>query len=156
MPRERNGGNPAAPQAGAAHPVGVDGLQALLEETPLHRALGLQVVSVDDSRLVLRARPSAEHAVAHQQLHGGAVAMILDTAATFALIGATNDDWGTVDLRVDYLRPAPVAALEATGRVLHAGRRLGRAAAELVDPETGRSVASAVGTFVRQVLEQAE
>lgn len=155
MPGDQEGGGGAPSAPAAPQRAGADRLQALVDETPLHRALGLQVASVTASGLVLRAQPSAEHAVAQGQLHGGAVAMLLDTAATFALIGVTGDDWGTVDLRVDYLRPAPVAPLEAAGRVLHAGRRLGRAAAELIDPETGRVVASAVGTFVRQAPEEA-
>lgn len=128
-------------------------LQALLEETPLHRALGLEVTEAGGDRLVLAARPSSEHAIGPEQLHGGTVASILDTAATFALIAATGSDWGTVDLRVDFLRPAPVGPLEATGHVLHAGRRLGRACAEVRDPVTGRAVASAVGTFVRHVVD---
>lgn len=138
----------------AKGPLPSERLQALLEETPLHRALGLRVAAVSEDRLVLEARPTEEHAVDDNQLHGGVVATILDTAATFALIGATGADWGTVDLRVDYLRPAPVAPLDAAGQVLHAGKRLGRARAELVDRGTGRTVASAVGTFVRQAHEE--
>jgi uncharacterized protein (TIGR00369 family) len=127
----------------------VDALQRLLDESPVHRGLGLLAVATDGG-VLLDAGPGPEHSVgggAH--LHGGVIATILDTAATFALIDATGSDWSTVDLRVDYLRPAPVAALRATGHAVHAGRQLGRARAELCEPETGRRLAEAVGTFVR-------
>jgi uncharacterized protein (TIGR00369 family) len=140
-----------AAEPGATGPLPPERLQAVLEETPLHRALGLQVTAADGHRLELLAHPGAEHAIGPDQLHGGVVATILDTAATFALIAATGTDWGTVDIRVDYLRPAPVGPLAASARVLHAGRRLGRASAEVADPATGRTVASAVGTFARHV-----
>lgn len=133
-----------------AGPMPIDRLQAMLDAVALHRALGLRFTAVTDDRIQLEARPSADHSVGPGQLHGGVVATVLDTAATFALIAATGSDWGTVDLRVDYLRPAPVACVEASAGVLRAGRSLGRAEAELVDPATGRIVASAVGTFVRQ------
>lgn len=127
----------------------IERLRALLDEPPLHRSLGLEVAVVREGELVVVARPGEEHAVGPGQLHGGVVATILDTAATFALVAATGTDWGTVDLRVDYLRPAPVGRLEATARVLHAGRRLGRASATLSDPTTGRTLATAVGAFAR-------
>lgn len=139
-PVERPRIGPAAPER----------LQGLLEEVPLHRALGLKVAAVHPDGLELQAHPGAAYSIGAGQLHGGAVASILDTAATFALIATTGDDWGTVDLRVDYLRPAPVGRLEVSARVLHAGRRVGRAVAELTEPANGRVVAGAVGTFVRQ------
>jgi uncharacterized protein (TIGR00369 family) len=126
-------------------------LQRLLDDAPVHRALRLQVVSCDADRLVLRAEASAEHAGTDggEFLHGGVVATVLDTAATFALIAATGDDWSTVDLRLDYLRPAPAGALEARAAVVQAGRRLGRATAELIPAGSGRVLACAAGTFAR-------
>jgi uncharacterized protein (TIGR00369 family) len=127
-------------------------LQRLLDGTPVHRALALRVVSFDpDGGLILRADANAEHAGTDggEFLHGGVIATVLDTAATFALIAATGDDWSTVDLRLDYLRPAPAGALEARAAVVQAGRRLGRATAELVPAGSERMLARAAGTFVR-------
>jgi uncharacterized protein (TIGR00369 family) len=130
-------------------------LQGLLDSTPVHRALRLRVVSSDESGLVLRADTGADHAGADgsQFLHGGVVATVLDTSATFALIAATGDDWSTVDLRLDYLRPAAAGPLEARGHAIHAGRRLGRATAELFAAGSDRLVACAAGTFARAMQE---
>jgi uncharacterized protein (TIGR00369 family) len=129
----------------------LDELQQLLDSTAVHRALGLRAVSSAAGQLVLHAAAGAEHAVTDggQFLHGGVIATVLDTAATFALIAATGDDWSTVDLRVDYVRPVPAGALEARAAVVHAGRKLGRAAAEIVEASSGRVLATATGTFIR-------
>jgi uncharacterized protein (TIGR00369 family) len=128
-----------------------DELQRLLDASPVHRALRLRVVHADDTGVRLAAEAGPEHTgeEGSQFLHGGVVATLLDTAATFALIQATGDDWGTADLRVDFVRPVPAGALRADATAVHAGRRLGRASAELRDPSTERLLASAVGTFVR-------
>ncbi len=130
-------------------------LQALLDSTPVHRALRLRVVRSGGDGVLLEAETGPEHAGTDgsQLLHGGVVATILDSAATFALIAATDTDWSTVDLRIDYLRPVPAGLVQARATAVHIGRRLGRAAAELVGPASERPLASAVGTFVRATPE---
>jgi uncharacterized protein (TIGR00369 family) len=132
-----------------------DELQRLLDSSPVHRALRLRVVRADDAGVRLAAEAGPEHTGEDggQFLHGGVVATLLDTAATFALIQATGVDWGTADLRVDFVRPAPAGALHADATAVHVGRRLGRASAELSDASTARLLASATGTFVRNVQE---
>jgi len=126
-------------------------IQRLLDGTPVHRALRLRVAGSGDGTVVLRADAGPEHLAEDgaEYLHGGVVATVLDTTATFALIGATGTDWSTVDLRVDYLRPAPPGELEARGSAVQIGKRLGRATAELFAAESGQLLASAAGTFVR-------
>jgi uncharacterized protein (TIGR00369 family) len=132
-----------------------DELQRLLDASPVHRALRMRVVDVGDSSVRLAAEAGPEHngEDGSQFLHGGVVATMLDTAATFALIQATGVDWGTVDLRVDFVRPAPAGPLHADATAVHVGRRLGRASAQLSDPSTARLLATATGTFVRNVQE---
>jgi uncharacterized protein (TIGR00369 family) len=132
-----------------------DELQRLLDASPVHRALRLRVVRADDAGVQLAAEPGPEHTGEEGSpfLHGGVVATLLDTAATFALIQASGVDWGTADLRVDFVRPAPAGVLHADATAVHVGRRLGRASAELRDPSTAKLLASAVGTFVRTVQE---
>jgi uncharacterized protein (TIGR00369 family) len=132
-------------------PMRPDELQRLIDTSPVHRGLRLRVTSADDKLLRLASETGPEHVGedGSDYLHGGVIATLLDTTATFALIQATGVDWGTVDLRIDYVRPAPAGPLLANASATHVGRRLGRASAELTDPATGRLLASAVGTFVR-------
>jgi uncharacterized protein (TIGR00369 family) len=128
-----------------------DELQRMLDASPVHRGLQLRVTSADEARVQLEAQTGPEHAGedGSQYLHGGVIATLLDTSATFALIGATGADWGTVDLRVDFVRPVPAGQLLANGTAVQVGRRLGRASAELTEPASGRLLATAVGTFAR-------
>lgn len=83
----------------------------------------------------------------YDQVHGGMVAALLDTVATFALVATTGQPWTTVDFRVDYLRPVALGPVVLTGSVVRAGRTIGRAQAELLDGQ-GRSCATAIGAFV--------
>ena len=124
-------------------------LQTYLEEAPLHALLGGFSVAATETGVVLEGALSAaaENAAGSAVAHGGAAAMLLDTALTFALIAATDHDWITVDLRVDFLRPVPLADVRVTGEVVQAGRRVGRAEGDLLDHE-GSVCARAVGTFV--------
>lgn len=91
--------------------------------------------------------PASENGAGTGVAHGGALATLLDTALTFALIAAADRDWATVDLRVDYLRPVAIDEVSVRARVVHAGRRTGRAEGEVVDA-SGATCARAVGTFV--------
>jgi uncharacterized protein (TIGR00369 family) len=126
-------------------------LQRLVDSSPVHRGLRLRVISAGETHVRFEAQAGLEHAGEEDSpyLHGGVVATLLDTAATFALIQATGVDWGTVDLRVDFVRPAPIGVLLAGATAVHVGRRLGRASAELTEPSSTRLLASAVGTFAR-------
>lgn len=132
-------------------------LQRLLDAAPVHRALRLRIAETGDGGIVLQAEAGPDHLGEDgaDYLHGGVVATVLDAAATFALIGATGTDWSTVDLRVDYLRPVPAGPLEARGRAVQIGRRLGRATAELFGADSGQLVACAAGTFTRSAPDPA-
>jgi len=124
-------------------------LQALFNGIPFHRDHQFTVTAAAGG---VRFEGSLPHTSGRgsgsAQAHGGAVAAILDTAATLAIMNETGQSWATVDLRVDYLRPVPLDSVSVIGCVVRAGRQVGRATAELHDG-SGRLCATAVGTFVR-------
>jgi uncharacterized protein (TIGR00369 family) len=74
--------------------------------------------------------------------------MIVDTASTFALMVATGDDWSTVDLRLDYLRPVRSRRLRVRAEPIHTGRLIGRVTSWLED-EGGTLAVVGTGTFRR-------
>ncbi|HUY97727.1 MAG TPA: PaaI family thioesterase [Verrucomicrobiae bacterium] len=127
----------------------VPDLQAICDGSQLHRALRVRVARAP-AGVSVRAELDARWANDDRgtTVHGGAVATLLDTTLTFALLAATGDDWATADLRVDYLRPVPVGPVELSGEVLRAGRMLGRARATLVGAD-GRPHAIAIGSCAR-------
>jgi uncharacterized protein (TIGR00369 family) len=126
-------------------------LQALLDESPLHRGLALKVTELTDSSLTLEGEAGEGHvnSTASGVVHGGALAVVLDAAATLVLVHVTGADWSTVDFRVDYLRPVVAGPLVVRAVPDHVGRRIGRASAVLASGGQGPTHARAVGTFVR-------
>ena len=123
-------------------------LKALCAESPVHQWLALDIESAPGGVTMLAVLDgrSAE-AKAGNTAHGGIVATLLDTAATFALIAESGHDWTTVDLRIDYLRPTPLDRVTVCGEVVRQGRRIGKARSSLMD-QNGKLCAVAIGTFV--------
>jgi uncharacterized protein (TIGR00369 family) len=124
-------------------------LQRYLDEAPLHAAIGSFTVRQTDDGVEIAGRlgDGAENGAGTAVAHGGAIATLLDAALTFALIANDDRDWATVDLRIDFVRPVGIEEVVVRGRVVHAGRRTGRAEGEVVVRD-GSLRARAVGTFV--------
>jgi len=129
--------------------VPLDRLPEFLGRSPYHRLLGLHMTSAAAEEVVVRM-PFREELLAGDDesgryVHGGAIASLIDTAADFAVIAAVGHDVATVDLRVDYLRPAH-GTLTAAARTRRAGRSFAVADIEVTD-EAGRVVAVGRGVF---------
>jgi uncharacterized protein (TIGR00369 family) len=122
-------------------------LQEVCDQSPIHRELGLKVrESGGDAVLVAELGSRWLNSSVGDAVHGGIIGVLLDAGATLALIAVSGDDWTTVDLRIDFLRPLAAGPIEVRGLVLHAGRSLGRAQATVVGGDE-RSCAVAIGTF---------
>lgn len=99
------------------------------EEIPFHRSIGLQVRAAGPAGATLEVPPDP-HLTGdpfRPAVHGGVLATLIDSAGGLAVFCAVGpgDRVSTLDLRVDYLRPAAVdAALTAEARVLRVGNRV--------------------------------
>jgi uncharacterized protein (TIGR00369 family) len=93
--------------------------------------------------LVLPARPELDNHFG--QMHGGAIATLLDVAMASAARSLHPQGVVTVALTMQFLRPGS-GTLSANGRVRQSGRSLVFCDAEVLD-EQGRVVASGTGTF---------
>ncbi|WP_027350456.1 PaaI family thioesterase [Halotalea alkalilenta] len=122
-------------------------IQASLLKGPYHQWLGLQVVSVGEGSIELSAKWREEWVVnlAGGYIHGGILAALVDLTADWALVSKTGRGVPTIDLRVDYHRPAK-GDLRSTGRVIKFGRQVSVAEAQVFDSE-GRLVASGRGVY---------
>ena len=78
--------------------------------------------------------------------HGGVVAALIDIAGDYALWSQVGAGLPTIDLRVDWLRPARRGALLAIGRSVKVGRTVCCADIEVRD-EQGTLVAIGRGTY---------
>jgi len=123
-------------------PEFIRGLQEIFEEKIVfNRVLGLKVDRLEPQGVSghVDMRHDLVGHYAYNRLHGGVISAALDAMAGLAImaaIGARHMDespeqrlhrfsrLGTIDLRVDYLRPAIGSRFEMTAEVLRLGSRV--------------------------------
>ena len=135
--------------------------QVFEEHVPFNKVIGLRVESTDPDAPKLRfdMRPELIGNPRRQILHGGVIAAVLDVAAGLAVYLAVNKDRminpdvsrfpeiGTIDLRVDYLRPGRGKYFVATGRVVRLGNRVAVAHTEMVN-DAGELIATGGAAYM--------
>jgi uncharacterized protein (TIGR00369 family) len=98
---------------------------------PFNNFLGLRVRRLEPGRcsLVVPRRPELVGDTRRGALHGGVISMLVDTCGGFAVwtLGKPSDRIATIDLRVDYLKPAVEGDLVAESQVRLHGNRVGNA-----------------------------
>jgi uncharacterized protein (TIGR00369 family) len=124
-------------------------VQALVTRAPFHQWLGLSVVAVGEDSIEIRATWREEWAVNKERgiTHGGILAALIDLAADWAMVKQTGRGVPTIDLRVDYHRPAMAGDLIAHGKVVRAGTQFATAEAHIFDLH-GKLIASGRGTYL--------
>ena len=118
------------------------------DHSPYMRFLGLQLVSSETGRVEIRLpfREEFLRGDGSDWLHGGVVSALVDIAGDYAVITETGVGVPTIDLRVDYLRPARRGDLVAVARTLRVGRTVSVADVEVRDA-TGALVAVGRGCY---------
>ena len=120
-----------------------------LSESPYQRFLGLEFARYEEG-LVEIAMPFREEFLREEGsdwLHGGILSALIDIAGDYAVYSRTGGDVPTLDLRIDYLRPAKRGRLTAIARTVKVGRRVSVADVEVQD-ENGHVVAVGRGVYV--------
>ncbi len=109
-----------------------DGLAALIEGgIPFQKMLGIRVAAIEKGRVRLFV-PFREDLIGDARrpaLHGGIISTLADVCAGFAVwtLCQLDDRIATIDLLVDYLRPATAHDLYAEATVRLLGNRVGNA-----------------------------
>jgi uncharacterized protein (TIGR00369 family) len=139
-------------------------LQALMkrvmeEHIAFNKHLGLKVESFDPDapRLRFEMRPELVGNPSRQILHGGVISATLDVAGGFAIMLSLAGDgevtptsfpnMGTIDLRVDYLRPGRGKFFVATARIVRKGSRIAVTHMELHN-DAGELIATGGAAYV--------
>jgi len=98
------------------------------EKIPFNKALGLQFNFEREGCVICRLpfRDDLIGDIIRPALHGGSIAALIDSAAGAAAWSRLDFDKqpSTIDLRIDYLLPAPKADLLATAEVRRVGKRI--------------------------------
>ena len=99
------------------------------------RFLGLELVRAERGTVEIRL-PFREEFLRQDGsdwLHGGVVSALADIVGDYAVITEVGTGVPTIDLRVDYLRPARRGDLVGVGRTLRVGRTVSVADVEIRD-----------------------
>ena len=134
------------------------------ESIPFNQVLGLRIDELEADRVTahIEMRPELIGHFTHQRLHGGVISAVLDATAGLAVmaaIGARHMDepadvrlarfikLGTIDLRVDYLRPATGPRFSASATVLRLGSRVASTRMEFLDAE-GKLLSTGAAAYI--------
>ncbi|MCG6910630.1 MAG: thioesterase family protein [Deltaproteobacteria bacterium] len=131
---------------------------------PFNKVLGLRIerIEPDNVRVAFDMRPELVGNYVHGVLHGGVISSVLDaTGGMVASIGVVKKlrtkppeeiaegiyKVGTIDLRVDYLRPGLGQSFYATGTTMRSGKKVTVARMELHN-DLGKLIAVGTGTYI--------
>lgn len=146
-------------------PEFVEALKHLFEEMIVfNRVLGLKVthVAADEVRARIAMRPELVGHYQHNRIHGGVISASMDGLgglAVMAAIGARHMDeapaqrlqrfgkLGTIDLRVDYLRPGLGEHFDLRAQVMRLGSRVASTRMEFHDAQ-GKLLSTGSGVYI--------
>ena len=137
---------------------------SFFERIPFNRLLGIELdeLSAEQVTMHLPMKPELIGNFVQGILHGGVISTLLDVCGgAMALIGAFDkhkhlssqermtrlSKLGTIDLRVDYLRPGRGQRFTATAVLLRSGNKVAVVRSEL-HSEDGTLVAVGTGTYL--------
>ena len=146
-------------------PEFVDSLKNLFEEKIVfNKLLGLKITSLTAERVTARIdmRNELIGHYAHNRIHGGVISAGLDAMgglAVMAAIGARHMDetllqrlqrfskLGTIDLRIDYLRPGIGDYFELRAEVMRLGSRVASTRMEFLGSD-GKLFSTGAGAYI--------
>lgn len=130
--------------------LALEQLHALLQSSPFHQLFDLSCVRLDreagELEILMRYTPAVERAAGTRQYHGGAIASLIDIAGDYALWAVLGHGVPTINVRIDFLRPASATDLRAVTRVRRAGRTVGVVDIDVLDDQS-RLIAIGRGTY---------
>lgn len=97
-------------------------LEKSLLESNFHQFLGIQLVELTEDHLIIKLPLNELFVTEGGYIHGGILATIIDIAGYFEVQKQFPHPNPTVNLRIDYLRPAKNEDLYVTAKTIKLGR----------------------------------
>ncbi|GFE65456.1 PaaI family thioesterase [Litoreibacter roseus] len=126
-----------------------------IEAIPHSKALGMEVEEIANGKAVI-SMPFDPRLIGDPEtgvIHGGAVSALMDTCCGAAVMSHPDGAiaTATIDLRIDYMRPAtPGQRIRARAECYHVTRSVAFVRATALDEDDSRPVAAATGAFTFQ------
>jgi uncharacterized protein (TIGR00369 family) len=123
--------------------------QERIDVSPFQRWLGLQVVEVGEGKMSV-TMPWKDELVSNPTpptMHGGILASLIDLMGLYCVLTTGSISLATVDLRVDYHRPAGPGTLRAEASILKLGSKVSTAETKVFG-ENGKLLASGRGVYL--------
>ena len=134
------------------------------EKIPFNKLIGMKIETLDLDKIGIRfeMRPELVGNFTRGNLHGGVISSVLDVTGgmvawtgimkkmegqSFDEISERFNKIGTIDIRVDYLRPGLGEYFIATGSTLRTGNKVSVTRMELLN-DKGILIAVGTGTYV--------
>ncbi|EED32276.1 phenylacetic acid degradation-related protein [gamma proteobacterium NOR5-3] len=116
---------------------------------PFADLIGLEMISNADGHCSCELTADDRHMNPNGVVHGAVTYALADTAMGAALSGvlARGEICSTIEIKINYFRPAFAGPLRCETRVVHKGRRTGALESEIFDDQK-RLLARATGTFM--------
>ena len=120
---------------------------------PFGELLGLEITDVGDGYVEGRLELEDHHSLSESMLlaHGAVPFGLADSLSAAALASVEGNPGPTIDVRIDYLRPA-TGDIHGTAEVVRYGEDTGIVEADIYD-ENDRRVATTRGVYKTNVVE---
>jgi uncharacterized protein (TIGR00369 family) len=132
--------------------------EQFIEAIPHSQALGMELTEIGEGIAEI-AMDYDERFVGDPEtgvIHGGAVSALMDTCCGAAAMSHPDNPGATatIDLRIDYMRPAtPGQRIRAQAECYHITRSVAFVRARAIDDDPDRPVATATGTFTVEAAQ---
>ena len=146
-------------------PEFIAGLKTIFEERIVfNQVLGLKIIRMEAERVVgrIEMKPELVGHATYQRIHGGVISAALDAMAGIAVMSAISAKHmdeppmkraerfaklGTIDLRVDYMRPGIGERFSVRAEVLRLGSRVATTRMEFLS-EQGEVLAAGMAAYI--------
>jgi acyl-CoA thioesterase len=116
---------------------------------PFADLIGFEITARGEGRCTSELTAGQPHLNPNGLVHGAVLYALADTGMGGALSSVLDDDQicSTIEIKINYFRPARAGKLRCETRVVYKGNRTGALESEIFDAG-GRLLARATGTFM--------